>query len=309
MTTDNEKNNEVKNELMETPGDILSKKREEVGLSIDDVAEKLNLQPLQIRSLEKNDYDSFNVETYLKGYLRSYAKFIGVDGDKVVNLYKQQNTEKIIEIIPDVKPKSQRSSPNSSTKLFSYVIGLVVVLALIVWYQKEQISEPYITGKEISNIKMKKINKNNVDTSYEIITHSNYWQWPIDKSVENYVDSIEKNNQPSQAELNEDENVNSLEQNSVAEEVENEASYNIQEGTDTIVMNLTGDCWTEIEDRDGNKVFYDLAREGRRYVINGKSPMSVFLGAADEVSILFNGSTVDIKPYIKFGLARFTLPE
>ena len=30
MTTDNEKNNEVKNELMETPGDILSKKREEV---------------------------------------------------------------------------------------------------------------------------------------------------------------------------------------------------------------------------------------------------------------------------------------
>ena len=186
---------------------------------------------------------------------------------------------------------------------------MVVVLALIVWYQKEQISEPYITGKEISNIKMKKINKNNVDTSYEIITHSNYWQWPIDKSVENYVDSIEKNNQPSQAELNVDENVNSLEQNSVAEEVENEASYNIQEGTDTIVMNLTGDCWTEIEDRDGNKVFYDLAREGRSYVINGKSPMSVFLGAADEVSILFNGSTVDIKPYIKFGLARFTLPE
>ena len=55
--------------------------------------------------------------------------------------------------------------------------------------------------------------------------------------MENYVDSIEKNNQPSQAELNEDENVNSLEQNSVAEEVENEASYNIQEGTDTIVMN------------------------------------------------------------------------
>ena len=53
MATDNEKNDEVKNELMETPGDILSKKREEVGLSIDDVAEKLNLQPLQIRSLEK----------------------------------------------------------------------------------------------------------------------------------------------------------------------------------------------------------------------------------------------------------------
>ena len=95
MTSNTETGEKIASEYTETPGEILRKKREEVGISIDEVSEKLNLQPNLIESLENNNYEIFNVETYLKGYLRAYAKFIGVDGDKVISLYNQQYAEKI----------------------------------------------------------------------------------------------------------------------------------------------------------------------------------------------------------------------
>ena len=304
MTSNTETGEKIAGEYTETPGEILRKKRGEVGISIDEVSEKLNLQPNLIESLENNNYEIFNVETYLKGYLRAYAKFIGVDGDKVISLYNQQYAEKIIEITPDVKPRIQTSAPSNPVKLFSYVIGLFIVLALLVWYQKGEFGKTSSGNIEITTMNINKNNINGVDTSYTIIVHDNHWQWPISAPVENY--SNEAYAKPKKAL---DKNVKNDDQNSLTAENDESPAYNIQESTDTMVLSLTGDCWTEIEDKDGNKVFYDLALEGKSYVINGKSPLTVFLGAAHEVSVQFNGSEIDIKPYIKFGLARFTLPE
>ena len=86
------------------------------------------------------------------------------------------------------------------------------------------------------------------------------------------------------------------------------SAYNIQQSNDTVVLNLTGDSWIEIYDREGSRLFFDLARGGKNYIINGNSPFAILLGAANEVSIEFNGSSVNIESYIKFGIARFTLP-
>ena len=84
--------------------------------------------------------------------------------------------------------------------------------------------------------------------------------------------------------------------------------YEIQEGTDTVVLDLTGDSWVEIYDRNGNRLFLDLARGGKNYIINGNSPFNILLGAAKEVSVEFNGESINTGPYIKYGIARFTLP-
>ena len=80
------------NEVLETAGQLLSKKREDLGLSIDSIAEKLNLDPKLLELLEKDNYEEFTVETYLKGYLRAYARFLDIDADKVVNLYTEKNS-------------------------------------------------------------------------------------------------------------------------------------------------------------------------------------------------------------------------
>ena len=300
------------NEVLETAGQLLSKKREDLGLSIDSIAEKLNLDPKLLELLEKDNYEEFTVETYLKGYLRAYARFLDIDADKVVNLYTEKNPEKQTEILPDVKPKTQRNSHDKSVKLFTYVIGISIVLSMLVWYQKNFLIKP--DNEVINNIEIISESKNKingVNISYKIITHTDYWQWPIN----NVQDRYKKNNDTDNSELLENrerDNIAQEHKNQKAvkeiENVEKSPAYETQQGADTVVLNLAGDSWIEIYDRNGNRLFLDLARGGKNYIINGNSPFDILLGAAKEVSVEFNGSTIDIEPYIKYGIARFTLP-
>ena len=304
-----ENNTPQNTEASETVGEILRNKREEIGLSLDEISEKLNLDSNLIELLENNDFEKFKVETYLKGYLRAYSKLLGIDGDRIIKLYKESNPEKEPEILPDVKPKNQKNSSDRSVKLFSYIIGLSIVLSMLIWYQKNITIKPDANNNNIGNIELNKNNKiNGVDTSYKIITHSDYWQWPIDNIPDRYRDSGENDNSKS---VKNEKIKDNIKENVIQEEVlETEESpiYETQQSADTVVLNLRGDSWIEIYDREGNRLFLDLARSGKNYIINGDSPFDILLGAANEVSVEFNGSLVNIEPYIRYGIARFTLP-
>ena len=193
-----ENNTPQNTEASETVGEILRNKREEIGLSLDEITEKLNLDSNLIELLENNDFEKFKVETYLKGYLRAYSKLLGIDGDRIIKLYKKSNPEKEPEILPDVKPKNQKNSSDRSVKLLSYIIGLSIVLSMLIWYQKNITIKPDANNNNIGNIELNKNNKiNGVDTSYKIITHSDYWQWPIDNIPDRYRDSGENDNSNS----------------------------------------------------------------------------------------------------------------
>ena len=295
------------NESQETAGKILHEKREKAGLSIEDVAEKLNLEPKLIELLEKDEYEKFKFATYLKGYLRSYARFLDIDADKVINLYKEKNPEKKPKIIPDVKPKIQKNTNDKSVKLFSYIIGLSIALSMLIWYQKNfLIQQNKKTIENVNTLPNIKNKINGVDISYKIITHSDYWQWPID---EGYKENSDANDLES-AKDKETQDVIEEEQTSIKEipDDKKNTEYEIQNGVDTVTLDLTGDSWVEIYDRNGNRLFLDLARGGKNYIVNGNSPFDILLGAAKEVSVEFNGESINTGPYIKYGIARFTLP-
>ena len=296
----------------QTSGEILRKKREDMGLSLEAAAEKLNLDPKLIGLLEKNEYENFKFETYLKGYLRAYSKFLNIDGDMILELYKVNNPNKEPEILPDVKPKTQKNSSDKSVKLFGYVIMLSIVISTLIWYQKNYLTKPNKETIENTSSTPYEANKiNGVDISYKIITHSDYWQWPIDNVSKRY----KKNDSADNFDAIKDKEIydavtegDKQTETKVLEETEESSIYDEQNATDTVVLTLTGDSWIEIYDRDGNRLFLDLARSGKNYIVNGNSPFDVLLGAANKVSILFNGSTFDTEPYTKYGIARFTLP-
>ena len=304
-----ENNTPENNEASETVGEILHNKRKEIGLSLDEITGKLNLDSNLIELLENNDYEKFKVETYLKGYLRAYAKLLGIDGDRIIKLYKESNPEKEPEILPDVKPKNQKNSGDRSVKLFSYILGLTIVLSMLIWYQKNIMIKPDVNENYIGNIELNKNNEiNGVDTSYKIIIHSDYWQWPIDNISERYRESGSNNQSKS---LKNEKIQDELKEDVIQEqalETEESPVYETQQSADTVVLDLRGDSWVEVYDREGNRLFLDLARSGKNYIINGNSPFDILLGAANEVSVEFNGSIVNIEPYTRYGIARFTLP-
>ena len=65
-------------------GQALAAKRGERGLSIDQVAASTRIKREHIRALEAEDFSHFSAPVYAKGYLRTYATYLGLDPDDLV---------------------------------------------------------------------------------------------------------------------------------------------------------------------------------------------------------------------------------
>ena len=132
---------------MKNIGLKLKEKRIQNGLSIDEVAEDLKLRPSQIESIEEGRKDDFKDIFYLKYFIRDYAKYLGLDSDKMLdefNEYLFDETSKIpVDMIKEAKKEKSEvvSNEKVSTYTKSYkkklgvpkiVIGLIALVVLII---------------------------------------------------------------------------------------------------------------------------------------------------------------------------------
>ena len=67
-----------------TVGEELRAAREGAGLSIEEVAQQLKLAPRQVRALEDDDYAKLPGRTFVRGFVRNYARAFGLDADDLV---------------------------------------------------------------------------------------------------------------------------------------------------------------------------------------------------------------------------------
>lgn len=91
---------------MPTLGETLRKAREKREILIDDVARETRIAPRYLEALEKGELAELPGSTFGKGYLRTYARFLGLDPEPLVEIYleveAEQTREGQIEPAPDV---------------------------------------------------------------------------------------------------------------------------------------------------------------------------------------------------------------
>ncbi|WP_418626784.1 helix-turn-helix domain-containing protein [Anaerosinus sp.] len=112
-------------------GDILRAERERRGLAIRDVEEATSIRALYIQSIEENKYDIIPGEVYLKGFIKTYANFLNLDGNAVVNQYRQEKTPPNV-ILDDVESnvvENKGLKPQNNNKIeFGNIIKQKIVI-------------------------------------------------------------------------------------------------------------------------------------------------------------------------------------
>lgn len=78
---------------MESIGEKLKTAREEKGYSPDQVARDTNIARRFILAMEQEDFSAFPGDTYLLGFLRNYADYLGLDSERLVNLYRNMKIQ------------------------------------------------------------------------------------------------------------------------------------------------------------------------------------------------------------------------
>lgn len=71
-------------------GEILKRARLKFNLSPQDVEHQLRIRAIHIEALEKNDLARLPGRVYAVGFVRAYAEYLGLDGDRMAMLFKEQ---------------------------------------------------------------------------------------------------------------------------------------------------------------------------------------------------------------------------
>ena len=130
-----------------TLGEKLRQAREERGITISEVAEQTRISPLYLESIEENDYRNLPGGIFNKGFVKSFAKYVGVDEQEALQEYSKiiadqnEGTEEPKTYRPEVLTDDRRNGSMLPTIVFAIIIlGLMSwgVLALVNYIQNQQ---------------------------------------------------------------------------------------------------------------------------------------------------------------------------
>ena len=135
----------MENEAVETFGEYLKRERLLRGIELEDIARTTNIKLVFLQTLESNDYQKLPHVTFVRGFIRSYAKYIGLAPDEAITRFehylsqenKGETTEEEItgkHAVPlPVKPVSGRDYLPMIGLLLLGVTVLVLILSGVFW--------------------------------------------------------------------------------------------------------------------------------------------------------------------------------
>lgn len=256
-------------------GQCLRQAREAAGLLLDDVASRLHMPVHVVRALEQEDWKRLGAPVFVRGQLRSYAKFLGVDMEPLLQDSPLSAVEPVKLVSHTHTPRLRRFIDNTMRRAV-YVV-MTGVLAIPVWYATRAHFDETGPSK----------------ASLDVVPH----QEVLATAAPHDGAGIEKptSTTPYVA--------------SIAAVPRSNAGMSPVTASATSGLSLLfgGDSWIQIAAPDGAVIEKALIKSGEsRNYLPGQVG-HVVLGNAAAVEVQRAGSIVDLKPYQRGNVARFTV--
>ena len=116
--------------VINSPGVWLRDARVALGLSIADVAQSIKFSPRQIETLECNDFDKLPGATFVRGFIRSYAKLLRVDEQALLRMLDQKTPLADLQINLPEDTGAALPQPGEQRNYLPHLVLVVVLAAL-----------------------------------------------------------------------------------------------------------------------------------------------------------------------------------
>ena len=307
------------------PGHILRQAREGLGLSQMEVARELHLTSKVINAIEESEFDVIPSFVFARGYIRSYARHLGLDGQGLVAQFDAAYgaPDQGSKPMKGIRKVDQQIKPSDTwVKLVSvlFVVGLVAVS--LMWWQSQN------GGLALSQLTSVTIDTPEGETVIALGGDD-------DEGLDLASLSLNTNEVTVVAPVSAAKDEAEVSQNVIAEEVTAavEEEVVVSEATQVaqaastasvvapaketlaanqavLVMVFEKDCWVEIKDGNGKMILSDLYSAGDQIDQVVEAPIEVLLGRSSAVSnMTFNGRVIDLKPHTRKDIARLTLKK
>jgi cytoskeleton protein RodZ len=317
-----------------TTGARLRQAREQMGLSQQAVAERLCLKVTTVREIEEDKANPALASTFLRGYIRSYARLVHVSEEELLPMMAKQAPIRASKVAPmqSFSLGKRRKKRDGWLMGFTWLILFVVIgLTGAWWWQNHQAQQKDITdmADQSSNRLPGSDSDNNTTTAQNGGDGVSVDDAGAGQPSDNGNGTATANPPLAGAAsapqgTNVPLNGNTASGTTAGTPAPTPApataptptptpapqptATSAETGADGLVMNFTADCWLEVTDNTGKKLFSGTQRSGGKLNLSGKAPYKLKIGAPAAVKIEFQGKQVDLSRYVRSNqVARFTI--
>ncbi|WP_318362724.1 cytoskeleton protein RodZ [Enterobacter sp.] len=314
------------NETQST-GVRLRSAREQLGLSQQAVAERLCLKVSTVRDIEDDKAPADLASTFLRGYIRSYARLVHIPEEELLPMMEKQAPVRAAKVAPMQTfslGKRRKKRDGWLTSITWLVLFVVLGLTGAWWWQNHKAQQEEITT--MADQSTAELNASNPDAqaiplNNEAATPSAESETtgtaPADAAPQTAETpaptaptTTAQNTVVSPSQANVDQAATQPQTPAATALPTDQAAVNATAPADAnaLAMTFTADCWLEVSDATGKKLFSGIQRSGATLNLAGQTPYKLKIGAPAAVQIQFQGKPVDLSRFIRTNqVARLTL--
>ncbi|WP_323752543.1 RodZ family helix-turn-helix domain-containing protein [Marinobacter sp.] len=307
----------------EPVGQQLKRAREAKGLSVSAIADQQHLRSSVVQAIETGDYEKIDTELFLKGYVRAYARQVGLNADSVIRdldvelAPARKRREEALQANPlvDIERRKKRKQRIAKAILWLVLIGFVAFIA-IHFVIREQVASVDRVGPDEavapSAESAPKVDSDANESLAEPVANGLVSDSPSVESTEE--PELTGNPESSDASSGNAELLSNQENDSIQAEVlpdglisveQNEVPMEQPQTPDSVEpvavssigrlqMTFSNDCWIRVTDATGQRLASGLRRQGDRLDVRGTPPLKVVVGAMNAVEVIqFQDETLD----------------
>lgn len=301
------------------PGETLRNARENKNWSQADVAVKLNLTVQALGHLESGDFAKLPGNTFARGYIRTYAKLLGIDQEPLVVAFDQLTgsnaTGSSVHALGRIEEPAHVAQ--NLLRVVSFLLLAALALASYFWWQDR--SQDPRADSSVSNV-LEHIEVEGADGSTQIHPLDE----PEDQAVTAGQESLELALPEVAPEVAAQPEIAPVTTppGAVASAPASSAAVPLSAvpaapvaapqavaGDGLVSVQFTANCWAQLTDANGKVLFSALKRGGETLELAGKPPLELRLGFARGAQVSYNGQVVDVAPYTSGETARMKLGQ
>ncbi|MDW5502231.1 cytoskeleton protein RodZ [Pseudomonas lundensis] len=307
-----------------TTGERLRQAREQLGLSQQAVAERLCLKMSTVRDIEEDNLSADLASTFVRGYIRSYAKLVRVPEEELLPMLAKQAPLKVAKVAPmqSFSLGKRRKKRDGWLMSFTWLIVFVVVgLTGAWWWQNHKAQqEEIVTMADQSSAQLSQNNEgqsvpltdSNADNSAPLADNGST---PVDTGVvppQSQTPAVTGSATAQQPAVVSPSQTTLPETTPVAPTAPlptaNAGVAAPAADPNALVMEFSADCWLQVSDANGKTLYSGSQKSGGKLSLAGTAPYKLTIGAPAAVQIQYQGKPVDLSRFVKSNrVARLTI--
>lgn len=297
-------------------GVLLQNAREQHGLSIDDISNRLRLSPRQIKALESDDFAALPEAMITRGFIRNYARLLGLDAEPLLQAYRafvpSSDSPRAISIQSE---NILISGSNKRPWLMYMLASLVIALLVGAWL----VYVDYVPEKSTQQAaKPGPSTKTEVAAEPGATTESGTYTESLPMAALPAAERAQEDTAPAVAEAPSP----AVAAPQVAKPVPatpavagvavttSNPSNPAPASNKTLAklkFTFSDHTWVSVTDRNNKEIFNKTKAAGSEDTVEGEPPFKVVIGNVAGSKLVFNDKPVDLAPYTKLNVAHLTL--